>query len=220
MATQIIDNFQLNVAKPIDSRMVTSGTASRNSIQYLYEGLRVYDLINKAPYVYIDGAWQQESSSGVSGGGSSGGSGGGSSIPTGTTNRLLKYTSSTTVGDSAIIDKGTFTTPNVGIGMIPVNGFALDVNGVSRATVLKGAINGSYVDSGSIDYTRIAPGFDQSVLKTINGSVVWTSATDLNTNIVITNQISDTNINYLLFSNTSNNPTGTLIYANKYNLHI
>ena len=69
MSTQIVDNFQLNVGKPIDSRMVTSGTASRNALKFKYEGLRVYDIINKAPYVYIDSAWQQESSSGGGGGG-------------------------------------------------------------------------------------------------------------------------------------------------------
>jgi hypothetical protein len=220
MATQIIDNFQLNVAKPIDSRMVTSGTASRNSIQYLYEGLRVYDLINKAPYVYIDGAWQQESSPGVSSGGSStGGSGGGTSIPIGTANRLLRYTSTSTIGDSVIFDKGTFNTPNVGIGMIPSISplVALDVNGITRAPVLKGAINGSYVDLSSISFDKIAPGSNDTILKTIGGQVVWTTATELNKDIVINNEYIDTNINYLLFSKSYNETTtGAPIYANRY----
>jgi hypothetical protein len=60
MSTQIVDNFQLNVAKPIDSRMVTYGAASRNAIQYPYEGLRVYDVQDQKPYVYIGGAWKAE----------------------------------------------------------------------------------------------------------------------------------------------------------------
>ena len=213
MATQIIDNFQLNVAKPIDSRMVTNGTASRNSLAYIYEGLRVYDLVNKAPYVYIGGSWQQEGSA-AAGGGSGGG---GSSIPPGTTNKLLKYINSTTVGDSSIIDKSVGTTINVGIGMTPLSTVALDVNGNARATILKGNINGSYIDTGSIDYSKIAPSpTNDYVLKTISGSVQWVSSTELNTNIVINNQVSDTGLWPILFSSTSNSPTGTPIYANNY----
>ena len=47
MPTQIIDGFKLNSATPIDSRLVTTGTASRNSMVYKYDGLRVYDTIQK-----------------------------------------------------------------------------------------------------------------------------------------------------------------------------
>ena len=53
MPTQIIDGFKLNSATPIDSRFVTTGTASRNSMAYKYEGLRVYDTIQKTPFVCV-----------------------------------------------------------------------------------------------------------------------------------------------------------------------
>ena len=217
MSIQIVDNFKLNLNKPIDSRMVTTGVGSRNKIRYKYEGLRVYDIVDKAPYVYIDSAWQKESSSGGSSGSSSGG---GSSIPVGTTNRIVKYTSSTTVGESTIVDKGTFLTPNVGIGMAPVTGFALDVKGMFRSIRFMGALNGVYLDTASLDISKIIPhnvAVGEFTLKSIAGNVVWTSATSLNTDIVINNQTSDGAINYLLFSNTSNNiSTGVPIYANKY----
>ena len=61
MPTQIIDGFKLNSATPIDSRLVTTGTASRISMVYRYEGLRVYDTIQKKPFVYINGDWIEES---------------------------------------------------------------------------------------------------------------------------------------------------------------
>ena len=61
MPTQIIDGFKLNSATPIDSRLVTTGTASRNSMVYKYDGLRVYDTIQKKPFVYINGDWIEES---------------------------------------------------------------------------------------------------------------------------------------------------------------
>jgi hypothetical protein len=216
MSTQIVDNFKLNVAKPIDSRMVTSGTASRNSLAYIYEGLRVYDIVNKAPFVYINGSWQQEGS--AADGGGSGGGGSGASIPPGTTNRLLKYTTSTTMGDSSIFDKSLiFTNPNVGIGKSPTIGIALDINGILQANVLKGNINGIYVDNASIDSIKIVPGASGDILKTINGQVVWSSSNPLNIDIVVANEVSSANTHYLLFSSISNSSTGTPIYTNSYN---
>ena len=41
MSIQILDGFQVNVAKPIDSRIVASGSVARNAIPYKYHGLRV-----------------------------------------------------------------------------------------------------------------------------------------------------------------------------------
>ena len=61
MPTQIIDGFKLNASTPIDSRLVTTGTASRNTMTYKYDGLRVYDTIQKKPFVYINGDWIEES---------------------------------------------------------------------------------------------------------------------------------------------------------------
>jgi hypothetical protein len=62
---QIIDGFTLNSAKPIDDRLVTSGTASRNAIVYKYNGLRVYDISVKQPFVWDGSVWTSENSSAV-----------------------------------------------------------------------------------------------------------------------------------------------------------
>lgn len=214
MSTQIVDNFQLNVGKPIDSRMVTSGTASRNALKFKYEGLRVYDLINKAPYVYIDSAWQQESSSG-------GGGGGGSTVPSGTTNYLLKYTTSTTIGDSAIVDKGSFALPNIGIGKNPGNGIALDVKGSVKVSslestgTLKGELNGNYISVKSLGIDKIIPGTNNQILKTVGSgnlaTIQWGS--DTNSTIKIDNETSTTTGTYLLlFSNSTGDNSS--VYSN------
>ena len=62
---QILDGFTVNTAQPIDDRLVTSGTASRNAIVYKYNGLRVYDTDSKQPYVWNGSIWTSESSSSV-----------------------------------------------------------------------------------------------------------------------------------------------------------
>jgi len=62
---QIIDGFTVNASQPIDDRLVTSGTASRNAIVYKYNGLRVYDIDAKQPYVWNGTIWTSENSSTV-----------------------------------------------------------------------------------------------------------------------------------------------------------
>ena len=69
MAIQIVDGFQVNTASPIDNRIVASGSSARNAIPYKYEGLRVFDTSDSVPYVWVNGAWQSENSSGISGAG-------------------------------------------------------------------------------------------------------------------------------------------------------
>jgi hypothetical protein len=205
MSTQIVDNFQLNVAKPIDSRMVTSGTASRDNLQFTYEGLRVYDIVNKAPYVFINGAWQQESSSSII---SNGGSGGGGSFGTGTVNRLLKY-SGTGATNSAILDIGSFNSPNIGIGKTPGAGVALDIKGDAvltgsvTATLFIGKLDGANILINSLPVSGITPGANNQILKTEGSGnqaiVKWVD--QANSNISIQSETTATSPYYLLFSN-------------------
>ena len=214
MPIQSVDNFQINVAKPIDSRMVTSGTVSRDNLAYKYEGLRVYDTENKAPYVWIDGAWKQESSS-ASGSGSGSGSGTTvGSISSGTNYHLLKYTGTgTTVGDSVIIDKSSGTTTNVGIGKQPGGSYALDVNGKIKGSIFEGILNGSFLVDASVSNSKLTPyTSDGYILKTVNSSVQWVS--DVNKSVTIKNTTVDTNVNYLLFSNSPFSTSGNTLYAN------
>jgi len=58
MAINIQEQFQVNISLPIDSRVVTSGTASRNAIAYKYDGLVVFDTADRKTY-----AWNDSSSS-------------------------------------------------------------------------------------------------------------------------------------------------------------
>jgi hypothetical protein len=56
----IVTNFAVNANIPIDSRIVASNSAVRNTINYKYEGLKVYDLADKQSYIWQDGAWRVE----------------------------------------------------------------------------------------------------------------------------------------------------------------
>lgn len=60
MSVQVIDNFQVNVALPVDNRIVV-GTGftytTRTSIPYPYRGMRIYDTNNSVPYVYNGSTW-------------------------------------------------------------------------------------------------------------------------------------------------------------------
>jgi len=125
---QIIDGFTLNNATPIDSRMVTSGTVSRNAIVYKYNGLRVYDIDSKQPYVWDGTAWVSENSSSVTISGST------------LTGYIPKFNLSTSQITNSLIQEvdngikilsGSGTQPNV----------KLDVSGIVQATGFKGSGN-------------------------------------------------------------------------------
>jgi hypothetical protein len=100
MSIQIITGFSLNSSTPIDTRIVASGSSARNAIAYKYEGLRVFDLSDNTPYVYVNGSWITE-----------GGGGGGAS---GTVGTIGRFTSSDTIGDSNIYQTGTGQTSKIG----------------------------------------------------------------------------------------------------------
>jgi len=52
MPINIQDNFKINIALPIDSRIVASGSVARNNIPFKYDGLRVFDTSDRKSYVY------------------------------------------------------------------------------------------------------------------------------------------------------------------------
>jgi hypothetical protein len=115
MSTQIIDNFKLNTNLPIDSRIVASGLVARDAIAWKYDGLRVYDISDHIPYVWIgstsSGTWSSENILGISG--------------TGTASYFAVFDSSNVIRSSNIYQKDSF----VGINKSNPN-CALDVNGV------------------------------------------------------------------------------------------
>jgi len=96
MSIQIITGFSLNGSEPIDTRIVASGSSERDAIAYKYQGLRVFDLSNNKPYVYIGATWSEE---------------GNASQVSGLTGSIGRLTSANTVGSSNIYQVGT----NIGI---------------------------------------------------------------------------------------------------------
>lgn len=212
MAIQIIDGFRLNAAIPIDSRMVTNGQTSRNNLAYKYEGLRVYDLADKKPYVYIDGAWKAES------GGTGGGSGEGAAI-SGTTGRIVKYDNAFPSGatNSAIYDASTsLTSPRIGIGTsAPVAGIALDVIGHVRATSFRGNIGAENITSGQLALARLAtgPASGSFVLKSLNGNLSWVAESATAGTIAVTNETTYASQAYLVFAKTWGSG-GAQLFAN------
>ncbi len=212
MPTQIIDGFRLNAATPIDSRMVTTGQTSRNNLAYKYEGLRVYDLTDKKPYVYIDGAWVAESGS------AGGGSGEGAAI-SGTTGRIVKYDNTYASGatNSAIYDASTsLTSPRIGIGTsAPASGMALHVIGNVQATSFKGNIGAENITSGQLALTRLTtgPASGSYVLKSLNGNVSWVAESATAGTIAVTNETTYTSQAYLVFAK-SYGSGGAQLFAN------
>jgi hypothetical protein len=52
MSIKIIDNFSVNVSKPIDSKIVASGSSARWAIAYKYDGLKVFDTSDRKTYIW------------------------------------------------------------------------------------------------------------------------------------------------------------------------
>ncbi len=63
----INSNFDLNQGVPIDSRLVATSSAVRNSILYKYDGLKVYQTDDKKTYLWNGTSWNVEGS-GIYGG--------------------------------------------------------------------------------------------------------------------------------------------------------
>jgi hypothetical protein len=144
MSIQIIDNFELNSAKPIDNRFVV-GTGlfytDKSQITNLYNGLRIWDLTVGAyglPYVWDGTAWQSENSVSMSGGG--------------TINYVPRFNTTSSIVDSIIQDDGT----GVGIGTAPSASYKLDVSGSVRSQGLGFYGNGSNITN--INATNISTG--------------------------------------------------------------
>ncbi len=169
MAIQIIDGFQVNTALPIDNRIVASGSSARNDIPYKYEGLRVFDTSDSVPYVWVNGAWQSENASGISG--------------AGTATYLPVYTSSNVLGNSLLYQSGVLVkTSNAGSGAdkVTINaGTGLVTAAFSGNGSLITDINASNIATGALALNRLT-----------NGSTGWiltggvTSPTYVNPNQV------------------------------------
>ena len=216
MPIQIIDGFKLNTNTPIDTRLVTTGTSSRNAMSYKYDGLRVYDTIQKMPFVYIDGAWKEESGGSVITTSTSGNS------TVGKVNYLSKF-GATGLTNSNIRELVSGATKYIGINVadniqllhtLHVGG-TLKVDSTVTANSFVGTISGSNV-AGPIDVAKLSVKTDTNnyILKCQNKTVSWVleSTSSAILDVVNNTQLSDA---YLLFVNDVGN--GKSIYSFKSN---
>ena len=147
---QIIDGFTVNTARPIDDRLVTSGTSSRDAIVYKYNGLRVYDIDSKQPYVWNGTIWTSENNSTVT------------ITGTTTTGYIPVFNGSSQISNSLIsqVDSGVAKYVNIANGNAA---YALRVNGVIVAdSGFQGSgdgltnLKGENI-IGTVDFTKIKP---------------------------------------------------------------
>ena len=209
MPTQIIDGFKLNAATPIDSRLVTAGTSSRNSMVYKYEGLRVYDTIQKMPFVYIDGAWQEESVNTITNTGGSGTS----MLLGGTLNYIPKITSTGTT-NSNIREYTVGNERRIGIN-VPTGQITstLQVGGTITATNFVGTIASTNIN-GIINLNQIQNANDNNkkfVLKSILNLNQWVEETT-GENIIVKPNTTDPLL-YLVLSKAPVTTTGNNLYV-------
>lgn len=149
MSISIVDNFQVGVSKPIDSRFVVGPGffyTTRDDIQNKYTGLRIWDINENKAYIWKGNQWDEESTGGK--------------VGTGNTGAIPKFITSTTIGDSIMIES---------TGRIIVNG-------ILQATNLSGngsnitAINATYITSGSLDPKRLVGKSNEVLVGTGTGS--------------------------------------------------
>lgn len=160
MSIQIITGFSLNSIEPIDTRIVASGSTGRDAIPYKYQGLRVFDLSNNRPYVYVGATWSIEVSDQV----------------LGTTGSIAKFASSNTVGNSNIYQVGT----NIGIdtsnplGSVQFGPSTVPFAGYSLPLVMHkaGAISGAYVSSTILGHNWYYSGSDQYFNSSVGSSTL------------------------------------------------
>lgn len=208
MPIQIIDNFVLNVQKPIDNRFVVGGTSSfyatRFNIDNPYNGLRIWDLNDNQPYVYNGTTWSSEASLTTIQG-------------TGTASYLPKFNTSNSLSNSVIYEYSS----NILIGTTVSYPFApagkLQVNGVIRSTsggfygvgTNLTALDASNITSGSLGLGRISfSGASTGYILTKDSTATakWSAPSDITVgtasvaqNITVTNTSSNIP-HYLLFS--------------------
>ena len=221
MPTQIIDGFRLNAATPIDSRLVTTGTASRNSMAYKYEGLRVYDTIQKTPFVYINGDWEEESTKAVI---TTSGSVTNMQM-NGSENYIPKITSYGTTNSIIREYIATGNTRRIGINVpnttpitatLHVIGSSL-FDGQVNATNFVGKISGNDVQFPvNVDKLNNPNTTGTYVLKSINNTNQWVAETT-GSKIVISKNTTDEKLFLVLAKDIDTTGVGNQLYINNNN---
>ena len=215
MSIQIIDNFNLSVAKPIDDRFVVGSQSlypnvsynNKNDIPYKYAGLRVWDLDLGVPFVWSGTSWTSENSISISGSGSA------SYVP-----KFVGPPNSSTLGNSNIYISGN----SVGINNTSITaGYILDIIGGVRsqgATGFSGVgtlltnLNATNISTGTMSLARLANNNTSGWILTsgasqplyVNPSTVTVGAASAS---VVFNETGNSNVHYVGFFS---NSTGSL----------
>jgi hypothetical protein len=212
MAIQIIDNFSVNVSIPIDTRIVASGSTARAAIPFKYDGLRVYDIGDRKPYVWnaISGSWIEESQGNVMGNGIVGRIAMWQTT-TGLTNSIITQTASVIniTGDLTVSGNitGNINANNINSGTLPIIRGGTNITNIGNAGSVAWS-NGSayqFTSVGTSGHILRSNGTSAPSWLDPSGLIVGTAtnattATNAN-NVFITDNTTDTSINYLSFVN-------------------
>ena len=200
MSIQIIDGFQVNTASPIDNRIVASGSVARNAIPYKYEGLRVFDTSDSVAYVYVNGAWRSENSSGISG--------------NGTTYYLTAYTSVNTIGNSLLYQASTIIrTYGDKVAINTTDGSVTAVSFFGGGSEIT-SIQGANIIPGSVPITKITNGSNGQVLVSGVSSTAWVNPSQLSVGTassVVVTPSSNNATHYLTFVDSSTTGSKNLL---------
>jgi hypothetical protein len=217
----VIDQFQINTAKPIENRIVVGGTSfyqTKDMIEYKYPGLRTWDLTVNLPYYWTGSEWLNENSTSVS------------FDTTVDIGYLPKFTTTkSTLGKSIIYENGNVN-GNIGIGLVgnniaPSNAFSAPTKGLHVSGNIRTDnnflgngqyitdLNASSITSGSLGIARItgAAANNRYALQSVAGLPTWVLVEAVSTNSASTDSVKIVNddtsgsSNYLTFvSSTSN----------------
>lgn len=218
MAINIQDNFRLNIAVPVDTRIVASGSVARDAISFKYDGLRVFDTSDRKSYVWNantppSGAW---TSPDITGGG--------------VTNTLARWETATGLTSSGVY----FTSGKVGINTsnpeaaIEVRGISGDAKFVVHSYVGGVILAQNFYNNGSNQYFDYGLGSSairmntsgeiEFLCRTANATALDSTGTNGNLNLMT--WIDGPNRNTYLYTNlilsdTRRLPTTSALYLRR-----
>jgi len=222
MPIQILDNFEVNISKPIDNRFVVGSQSfytNKEQIPYRYPGLRIWDLNDSFPYVWTGLTWSNENQSGVV-------------IGSGTAGFLPKFFGSnptSNIVNSQIFDNGS----SVGIGKtdpaskLDVLG-SIRVSGSGNSFVGPGQgitmIDATNISVGNLSLQRITAGNNGDIMVrgSSNAQFVNPSSITVGTasNLTITPVSNNAVYHVPFFSGTTGLPGNRQIFATSSSIQI
>jgi hypothetical protein len=215
MPIQIIDNFDLTSAKPIDNRIVVGPSSfyvNRDLISHKYAGLRIWDLNDSIPYVWTGATWSNENSSGSV------------TSQNGTASYISKFVGAgNIIANSIIYELASSPSNKIGINTLSPSE-TLDVNGNVKATLFKGSAWSSGVGLGNINLgtngNNLFPGSTIGLSNIQNGasgqilvaglsSPAWTNPSAISSgSSIVTTENASSSDHYLTFVSVSSGTTG------------